>query len=107
MKKINEEFVCTNCGQNVEKAKKTCRNHCPYCFVSLHIDWDIPWDRQSECWWKMYPTEFIIANGWVKILFKCEKCWKEHWNKLADDDNFVELQWFIEEYKKKFNSFVG
>ncbi|MBQ7616712.1 RNHCP domain-containing protein [bacterium] len=22
----------------VRKASKTCRNHCPYCFVSLHVD---------------------------------------------------------------------
>ncbi|MBQ5945300.1 RNHCP domain-containing protein [bacterium] len=23
-------------------AAKTCRNHCPYCFASLHVDGDIP-----------------------------------------------------------------
>ncbi|MBO7095209.1 RNHCP domain-containing protein [bacterium] len=38
MKKINETFICTNCGQEVPLASKTCRNHCPYCFTSLHVD---------------------------------------------------------------------
>lgn len=42
MKKINEAFVCLECGKKVPLADKTCRNHCPYCFVSQHVDADIP-----------------------------------------------------------------
>ena len=38
MKKINESFICLNCGKKVEVATRTCRNHCPYCFASLHVD---------------------------------------------------------------------
>ncbi|NCQ81548.1 RNHCP domain-containing protein [bacterium] len=26
----------------MEPAQKTCRNHCPHCFVSLHVDGDVP-----------------------------------------------------------------
>ncbi|MBR7037477.1 RNHCP domain-containing protein [bacterium] len=42
MKKINESFRCVNCGQEIPLAPKTCRNHCPYCFTSLHVDGNIP-----------------------------------------------------------------
>ena len=42
MKKINEPFVCIQCGKTVPLAKKTCRNHCPFCFTSLHVDGEIP-----------------------------------------------------------------
>lgn len=27
--KIDESFVCENCGRKVEKLGYTCRNHCP------------------------------------------------------------------------------
>lgn len=49
MKKINEDFECVACGKIINKADKTCRNHCPYCFVSLHVDGEIPGDRASSC----------------------------------------------------------
>ena len=29
--KIDEEFICENCGRKVTKLNYTCRNHCPYC----------------------------------------------------------------------------
>ncbi|MBQ2600698.1 RNHCP domain-containing protein [bacterium] len=38
MKKINESFTCINCKKEIPLAAKTCRNHCPYCFTSLHVD---------------------------------------------------------------------
>ncbi|MEI7918757.1 MAG: RNHCP domain-containing protein [bacterium] len=42
MKKINESFTCIHCGKQISQAAKTCRNHCPFCFVSRHVDGDIP-----------------------------------------------------------------
>ena len=27
--KIDEEFICENCGRKVTKLNYTCRNHCP------------------------------------------------------------------------------
>ena len=87
MKKINETFVCISCGREVPLADRTCRNHCPYCFCSLHVDGDIPGDRNSDCHGKMKPKIYEIRNGEMKILFVCEKCGKEHWNKRADDDD--------------------
>jgi len=47
MKKINESFVCIHCGEEIMQATKTCRNHCPKCFCSLHVDGDIPGDRAA------------------------------------------------------------
>lgn len=99
MKKINESFICLNCWKQIPLALKTCRNHCPYCFISKHVDGEIPWDRSTDCNWIMYPFEFEIANWWIKIHFKCIKCWKLHWNKSAIDDEIVELQGSINKYK--------
>ncbi|MDR0282119.1 MAG: RNHCP domain-containing protein [Candidatus Peribacteria bacterium] len=67
-------------------AKKTCRNHCPFCFTSLHVDESVPGDRASSCGGKMFPIAYEMKNSDYKILFRCEKCGKEHWNKRAGDD---------------------
>ncbi len=102
MKKINESFQCINCGKVVPIAVKTCRNHCPYCFVSLHVDWDIPWDRSSKCKWIMYPIDYKIKNSDYKILFACSKCGKRHRNKRSEDDEITELPDLIKTYQKVF-----
>ena len=104
MKKINESFECFHCKRNISPARWTCRNHCPYCFASLHLDDIIPWDRKSSCGWEMYPIEYVIANGWIKITFQCSKCGHIHRNKTVDDDNIWELDSFIKQYKEKFNN---
>jgi hypothetical protein len=62
MKKINETFICINCKKEIPLAAKTCRNHCPHCFVSLHVDGDIPGDRNTACHGKMYPRQYLLAN---------------------------------------------
>ena len=100
--KIDEEFICENCGKHVPKLGYTCRNHCPYCFVSLHVDWDIPWDRNTDCWWKMYPISYELRNSTFKILFKCTKCGKQHRNKRSPEDEVTELNKFIDIYQKYF-----
>lgn len=102
MKKINESFICINCGQEIPLASKTCRNHCPYCFTSLHVDWEIPWDRSSTCRWVMYPREYKIKDSDYKILFVCSKCGKKHRNKRAQDDEIVNLPGLIKDYEKYF-----
>ncbi len=95
MKKINETFICINCKKQIQLASKTCRNHCPHCFVSLHVDWEIPGDRRSNCYGKMYPKDYFISNWTMKILFECEICHKQHWNKVAVDDDIEKLNNFI------------
>lgn len=99
MKKINEEFICIACNRLVPKADKTSRNHCPYCFTSQHVDETIPWDRAAACKGVMYPISYIIANGWIKIQFKCIVCWKVHNNKSLDDDTISQLDFWINTYK--------
>lgn len=97
MKKINETFTCISCWKQVPIAPKTCRNHCPYCFTSLHVDGDIPWDRSSECHGIMRPINYEIRNWTMKILFECEKCGKQHRNKRAEDDDIDALLKIIKE----------
>lgn len=102
MKKINETFTCINCGKLIPLASKTCRNHCPFCFVSLHVDWDVPWDRNSSCKWKMFPREYFLSNWKIKILFECETCHKKHRNKVSMDDDLHNVDAFIKKYKSNF-----
>lgn len=100
MKKINESFICIDCGKTISQAAKTCRNHCPHCFASLHVDGDIPGDRATMCKDKMYPIAYEIKNGQLKIQFQCKACGKLHRNKRADDDEVDQLDTYIKIYKE-------
>lgn len=104
MKKINESFICLQCWKQVPMAEKTCRNHCPFCFTSQHVDAQTPWDRGAleSCWAKMFPRMYEIKNGQTKIYFVCEKCGKTHWNKSLPDDILSELDLYIEKYRGFF-----
>ena len=85
--KIDEEFICHNCGKKVEKLGYTCRNHCPECLHSKHVDIN-PGDRAEECQGVLKPVSVEIDSkkGYV-IKFKCEKCGAIRKNKAAEDDN--------------------
>ena len=85
--KIDEEFICENCGNKVEKLGYTSRNHCPRCLYSKHIDIN-PGDRQEKCHGLLEPIGLEINNkkGYV-IIFKCQKCGAIRKNKAAEDDN--------------------
>ncbi len=72
--KIDEEFICENCGRKVTKLNYTCRNHCPYCLHSKHVDIN-PGDRAENCH-GVFRTNRIrnkFQKGYV-IVFKCKKC---------------------------------
>lgn len=86
-----------HCHKQVPPAAKTCRNHCPYCFTSLHVDGEIPGDRNTTCHGIMKPIQldFKMAGG-SKILFQCTQCQKQHRNKIADDDVLENLVLEIE-----------
>ena len=86
-KEIDEEFICENCGKKVSKLGYSCRNHCPYCLHSKHLDIN-PGDRQEECQGIMEPVsaEINSKKGYV-IIFKCKKCGAIRKNKAAEDDN--------------------
>lgn len=92
MKKINESFFCIWCGRDVWPAEKTCRNHCPHCFISLHVDGEVPGERATDCHGIMKPVELDFKmSGWSRLLFRCLRCGKEHWNKAAEDDMMENL----------------
>lgn len=85
--KIDEEFICEHCGNKVEKLGYTCRNHCPKCLHSKHVDIN-PGDRAENCHGSLKPVSVEIDSkkGYV-IIFKCEKCGMIRKNKAAEDDN--------------------
>ena len=65
----------------------SCRNHCPYCLHSKHVDIN-PGDRAEECHGDLEPIGIEISNkkGYI-IIFKCKKCGSIRKNKVAEDDN--------------------
>ena len=83
---IDEEFICENCGKKVKKLGYSCRNHCPYCLHSKHVDKN-PGDRKNKCQGLLEPIGIEKYKDTFKIIYKCQKCGKEHKNVLANDDN--------------------
>ncbi len=88
---IDEEFECENCGKHVEKLGYSCRNHCPYCLFSKHVD-IFPGDRQEKCHGLLEPIglEIDTKKGY-KIVFKCQTCGKITKNKVAEDDDMEQV----------------
>jgi DNA-directed RNA polymerase subunit RPC12/RpoP len=83
---INESFICENCGANVEKSSYTARDHCPFCLYSKHVDIN-PGDRKNNCLGLLKPIGIEKFKDTYKIIYKCEKCKKEHKNIMAKDDD--------------------
>lgn len=85
---IDEPFICEVCGENVGPLGYSCRDHCPKCLCSKHVDCD-PGDRKEECKGILRPIglENNSKKGYI-IIYKCEKCGMIRRNKMANDDNF-------------------
>ena len=83
---VDEEFICENCHQNVEKLNYTARDHCPYCLYSKHVDIN-PGDRANECQGLLKPIDIEKFKDTYKIIYQCEKCGEYHKNILAMDDD--------------------
>ena len=86
-KVIDEEFICQNCGKKVPVLGYSCRDHCPYCLFSKHVDKN-PGDRSQDCKGLLEPIglEMNSKKGYV-IIYKCKKCGEIRKNKSANDDN--------------------
>ena len=84
---IDEEFICSYCGKKVPKLGYSCRNHCPHCLHSKHVDRN-PGDRDEKCHGDLEPIgiQTNSKKGYV-IIFKCKKCGQIRKNKAAVDDN--------------------
>lgn len=89
--KIDEEFICENCGKKVSRLGYTCRNHCPYCLHSKHLD-IYPGDRAETCHGILEPIDLEINSkkGYI-IIFKCKKCGVIRKNKVAEDDDMEKI----------------
>ncbi len=83
----NEPFTCGHCGEVVERTDESCRNHCPSCLYSKHVDEFGPGDRESMCHGMMKPLHLKKEGEEFIIVHKCIKCGKEIPNKTASDDN--------------------
>lgn len=83
---IDENFICDNCGFEVNKLNYTARDHCPNCLYSKHID-NLPGDRSNDCHGLLEPIEIEKFKDTYKIIYKCLKCGKIHKNIIAKDDN--------------------
>lgn len=78
----------------------SCRNHCPYCLYSKHIDIN-PGDREETCHGLLKPVDIEISSKKGKVIvFKCIKCGAIRKNKVADDDNQDLIYKIIQEKAK-------
>lgn len=85
-KSENSAFICVNCKKEVVPLSNgSCRNHCPDCLCSLHVD-NKTGDRQNSCHGIMKPIgiEFNTKKGY-QIVHKCMKCGFIRLNKVAED----------------------
>ena len=82
----DENFICENCQENVNKLNYTARDHCPYCLYSKHVD-IMPGDRKNECQGLLKPITIEKFKDTYKIVYKCQKCNKIHKNIMAIDDD--------------------
>ncbi|UOF89900.1 RNHCP domain-containing protein [Fodinisporobacter ferrooxydans] len=83
----NESFTCINCHTFVHPLKNgSCRNHCPECLYSLHLD-DKPGDRNAQCGGILEPVaiELHTKKGY-QIVHQCKRCGHKTKNKMALDD---------------------
>ena len=83
---IDEKFTCEHCGKEVSPLGYTARDHCPYCLYSKHVDIN-PGDRQNPCKGLLKPIDIEKFKDTYKIIYKCEKCQKQHKNIIATDDD--------------------
>ena len=87
---IDEPLICEKCGKSVEPLKYTCRDHCPYCLYSKHLDIN-PGDRLNDCKGMLKPIDVEKYKNTYKIIYKCQKCNILHKNIMANDDNFDKI----------------
>lgn len=82
----DENFICENCGKQVQKLNYTARDHCPYCLYSKHVD-NLPGDRQNTCQGLLKPIGIEKFKQTYKIIYQCDICHKLHRNIMAIDDD--------------------
>jgi hypothetical protein len=86
--KINESFACLHCGHAVPLSSSTCRDHCPRCLHSLHVD-ENPGDRAAGCGGPLVPRAYSQhkKKGYM-IHYECGRCGKSKVNRFLDHDEY-------------------
>lgn len=83
----NTGFTCVQCGREVPPlAAAGCRNHCPFCLYSRHVD-VLPGDRANECGGVLEPVGVLVdaRKGYV-IVHRCRSCGELKRNRAASED---------------------
>mgnify|MGYP000054476012 CR=1 FL=1 len=80
---IDEPFVCEKCGFHVDRLGYSCRDHCPNCLYSKHVDKN-PGDRKNKCQGLLKPIGIEKFKGF-----------------LYREIHTIGKQEFLEEYEKK------
>jgi len=91
--KINASFTCECCGRKVRPHPEgSCRDHCPYCLCSKHMDHELPGDRKSSCGATMEPVAAARdAKRDIVIFYRCQNNDKLFRVKMAPDDNWQKI----------------
>ncbi len=83
---INETFTCDACGRAVPTRSKGCRNHCPFCLVSRHVD-IFPGDRLNDCQGLMDAVDYELdSKKGLMLVFRCRRCQQRTRNMAATQD---------------------
>lgn len=83
----NDGFVCEHCDAAVRPLESgSCRNHCPQCLHSKHLD-DVPGDRAASCGGLMecIAVQHDARRGWM-LVHRCMSCGTVKRNRAALDD---------------------
>lgn len=92
----NQSFICKHCREYVVALTNgSYRNHCPFCFYSVHVD-KKPGDRAETCCGLMKPIGVTLSSKkGLQVIHQCLKCNIRKVNKIAEDteqpDNFDEI----------------
>ena len=86
----DENFICVNCGKEVNKLNTTARDHCNNCLYSVHVDIN-PGDRKNPCKGLLEPIGIEKYRDTYKIIYKCQLCGMIHKNIMASDDNMDKI----------------
>ncbi|MFO0702345.1 MAG: RNHCP domain-containing protein [Candidatus Andersenbacteria bacterium] len=84
----NEGFTCERCSVEVPPHPSSCRNHCPRCLWSKHVDDVAPGDRASSCGGLMalVGVERGRRDAW-RLVHRCQRCGEERACVAAPDDD--------------------
>lgn len=95
MTEMDDDFACQHCHRVVSSNAPGTefRNHCPACLWSLHVAESTKQDdRRSSCLGSMKPIAISEqAGGEWFIVHQCETCDVVRLNRIAGDDDMVEL----------------